>query len=608
MSISLCLLGLFPAAFGATMLMNGLQSRVFPSSMPTSCMAAFNASLDCDSSVQYLYKQHGWVEGGWQESNLTRLCTDSCRSSLQSLRTQVDAACASWSTTADGLAVSASGMVDFYLYKYNVTCLTDGSSFCLLEQDDWTLQALEAKGNDPEYGTNAVDENGTVILPYQDPPPANVEYSVNLGYASLDYWYNRTEPLTDRGWTNTSILEYDEYPLEIQCSTCFLERFKLGFSSQFGEGYDDVTEQVWHNMQQNCKLDEELYVHPNLNETGPWDADRPEIIWTVEAPCDRTTTLSIAPGEMVTCQDLGLAESVPSSSIPSLNYDAKCDIPLSNGTYCLPEPCDIAVIANDTSAPILLQSETYQNITMVQFVSWNPDVDLKNLFMGDTICVGRVEPVSALLSVQTVNMSSPPGGIYTPSSTTVGAAYPTSFTTTASPSAPTATDTIANCGLYYTVQQGDICDDVTLRFSLTLAQLIAMNPSIDEECSNLLYGEHCTVATEGLAYMSCGTGFDYCVAPVHGPVTSTAIPTTTTSDGGGTTTSTTVTAPTETRTGTTETCYEWYIAVAGDSCWLIYTKYGITFAQFRQWNAVIDDECSNLWPDYAYCVSGPKYR
>ncbi|KAL4901141.1 hypothetical protein BDW74DRAFT_181995 [Aspergillus multicolor] len=589
MSIFLCLLGLLPAAFGATMLMNGLQARVFPSSMPTSCMAAFNASLDCDSSVQYLYKQHGWVEGGWQESNLTRLCTDSCRSSLQSLRTQVDAACASWSTTADGLAVSASSMIDFYLYKYNTTCLTDGSSFCLLEQEDWTLQALEAKGSvtwpahinktypdwsyDPDYGTNAVDENGTVILPYQDPPPANVEYSVNLGYASLDYWYNRTDPLPDRGWTNTSILEYDEYPLEIQCSTCFLERFKLGFSSQFGEGYDDVTEQVWHNIRQNCDLDEELYVHPNLNETGPWDSDRAEIIWTVEAPCDRTTILSIPPGEMVTCQDLGLAESVPSSSIPSLNYDAKCDIPLSNGTYCLPEPCAIAVIANDTSAPLLLQSEAYQNITLVQFVSWNPDIDLKNLFLGDTICVG------------------PPGGIYVPSSTTVGAAYPTSFTTTASPSAPTQTDTIANCGLYYTVQEGDICDDVTLRFSLTLAQLIAMNPSIDEACSNLLYG------------------FDYCVAAVNGtsitpPVTSTPTPTTT-SDGGSTMTSTTVSAPTKTRTGTTETCYEWYVAVSGDSCWSIYTAYEITFEQFRQWNEVIDEECSNLWPDYAYCVSGP---
>lgn len=36
---------------------------------------------------------------------------------------------------------------------------------------------------DPENGSNKVDENGTLVLPYQDPPPANVNYSVNLGYA-----------------------------------------------------------------------------------------------------------------------------------------------------------------------------------------------------------------------------------------------------------------------------------------------------------------------------------------------------------------------------------------------------------------------------------------
>lgn len=51
------------------------------------------------------------------------------------------------------------------------------------------------------------------------------------------------------------------------------------------------------------------------------------------------------------------------------------------------------------------------------------------------------------------------------------------------------TGTIPNCGLYYTVQEGEICDDVTIRFSLTFDQFIAMNPSIDSKCSNLLYGE-----------------------------------------------------------------------------------------------------------------------
>lgn len=33
-------------------------------------------------------------------------------------------------------------VVDFYLYKFDLTCLADGDSWCLLEQNDWVLEAL----------------------------------------------------------------------------------------------------------------------------------------------------------------------------------------------------------------------------------------------------------------------------------------------------------------------------------------------------------------------------------------------------------------------------------------------------------------------------------
>lgn len=57
--------------------------------------------------------------------------------------------------------------------------------------------------------------------------------------------------------------------------------------------------------------------------------------------------------------------------------------------YCLPEPFPVTVVAgNDALAPVFLQEEAYQNISIVQFISWNPDTDLKNLFRGEVICVG----------------------------------------------------------------------------------------------------------------------------------------------------------------------------------------------------------------------------
>ena len=48
---------------------------------------------------------------------------------------------------------------------------------------------------------------------------------------ALDYRYHGHGPV--QGSPNSTIgLEYGEYPLEIQCSTCFLERFKLGVQSR----------------------------------------------------------------------------------------------------------------------------------------------------------------------------------------------------------------------------------------------------------------------------------------------------------------------------------------------------------------------------------------
>lgn len=176
----------------------------------------------------------------------------------------------------------------------------------------------------------------------------------------------------------------------------------------------------------------------------------------------------------------------------------------------------------------------------------------------------------------------PPGGSYTPPPTTVTVANPTVYSTTATPAAQTPPGTIANCGNYYTVQAGDECNTVALRFGITFQQLRAMNPSLDETCSNLYLDE------------------SYCVALVEG-TTVTATPTT----GEPPTGATPVPPPGPTQPGATTECKGWYTAVAGDYCYLITTNHGITFEQFRTWNPYLDENCSNLWPDYSYCVAGP---
>lgn len=261
--------------------------------------------------------------------------------------------------------------------------------------------------------------------------------------------------------------------------------------------------------------------------------------------------------------------------------------------------------------------------------------------------LGKSEPprhpysIGSLLPTHALHR--PPGGEYIPPSTTVAPAQPTVYTTIATPTAPVHTDTVPNCGKYYTVIAGDLCDMVAMKFSITVDHFRALNPSLNAECTNLFLG------------------YDYCVGLVNGTTITTAAPTsstttpsapstkqsglvngtniTTAAPTSSTTTpsvpstkqsglvngtnittaaptsSTTTPSPSSTtqflppsgptQSGATTKCRQWYTVQSGDDCWVVQQRFGITFAQIRQWNPSLDESCSNMWLGHSYCVAGP---
>ncbi|KAH8897317.1 LysM-domain-containing protein [Thozetella sp. PMI_491] len=54
--------------------------------------------------------------------------------------------------------------------------------------------------------------------------------------------------------------------------------------------------------------------------------------------------------------------------------------------------------------------------------------------------------------------------------------------------------------------------------------------------------------------------------------------------------------------GSTGSCKQTYTVVSGDSCWAIWTKYGITEAQLRAWNPSLNSACL-IQPGQVLCVS-----
>lgn len=84
-------------------------------------------------------------------------------------------------------------------------------------------QKCYLQSSDDGYWEYATDENGTCIDPFYTSPFIAGEYSGNSpAPAALDFYTERSYAIEDSNYGWPDILERDEYPLEIQCSSCFL--------------------------------------------------------------------------------------------------------------------------------------------------------------------------------------------------------------------------------------------------------------------------------------------------------------------------------------------------------------------------------------------------
>lgn len=116
---------------------------------------------------------------------------------------------------------------------------------------------------------------------------------------------------------------------------------------------------------------------------------------------------------------------------------------------------------------------------------------------------------------------------------------------------------------WYKIVDGDSCPSVEAAFGITHAQFLQWNPAVSQDCSQNFW-----------------LNYDYCV---------------------GISASSTPGAPT--MTGIPCACNMYYTVVDGDSCPSVEAKFGISHAQFLQWNPSISQDCSqNFWLNEAYCV------
>ncbi|ESZ92887.1 hypothetical protein SBOR_6750 [Sclerotinia borealis F-4128] len=318
----------------------------------------------------------------WTTSSLDSLCTTASQTGLAALHFVSQTACPDDTFFIDGNSMSLHDLVDLIDYKWGLICLKDTSTndYCLDVEDSWNITTMVANGAatwpvnpqkcylDSSQGVweHLTDENGTCIEP---------------DWEELDNDDNY-------GWV--SALDFDEYPLEIQCSSCFLQKFKVGYESAWGNTWDEVTEQVWANMQRNCELNEVLTPAHNVSGVIVIDdivSDPPPV--TTDCP----QNISISSSEIYTCQEAVVKFGIPSAGLYNLNNDLDCS-GLTDRTICAPMSCPILVVntgATDfanANVPVSIVASEYTNLTLADFYSYNYFISYDFVVQNHTVCIG----------------------------------------------------------------------------------------------------------------------------------------------------------------------------------------------------------------------------
>ncbi|KAF2012853.1 carbohydrate-binding module family 50 protein [Aaosphaeria arxii CBS 175.79] len=206
-------------------------------------------------------------------------------------------------------------------------------------------------------------------------------------------------------------------------------------------------------------------------------------------------------------------------------------------------------------------------ISHEDFVDWNPSVksDCSGIKIGNSYCVE-------------VNNGLPRPTSIKPTPTLPPSTTKPSSTGSPKPS-PTQDGLIATCNKFYFAIAGDTCNKIVSAQGISLADFLAWNPAVGDDCSGLWAKTY------------------YCVGIPGGGSITTRPPTPSTSSGPS--------KPSPTQDGLIATCNKFYFAVAGDTCNKIVSAHGISLSTFIAWNPAVGDDCSGLWAKTYYCVGIP---
>ncbi|KAF7183838.1 hypothetical protein CNMCM7691_004260 [Aspergillus felis] len=574
-SVLLLLLLALGREIGALQLFNST-----PSGLPSACGEALTANVTCDQLLSApLISNQQYVDN----VTLAAVCTTACSDSLLSFKDDVESACGATEYTFRAASIKPGGdycysainnpnntvqaCSDCFL-QYEAAML--GSSYGLVRVDPGSFSSLLSSCGMPASSYPYTVPTSTVATPTSSTTVTATSTCTGTSYTvqegdSCDSIALANSIATDRFIT--------ENGLDLNCST-----LKVGNEVCLGASC------ALYQVQPNDTCDSILANHTfYLTQLLSWNP-------TIHTTCDNLDTFvgkdicvsppgstewDVTPTTFTTTWNVTFVlQTTLFTSIPSQtaapNYTTSWFVStttIANHTVTgTASASDVVSAYND----LLVYCPITYDDTMS---GWSP-YDLP-----DDCLDGLLEYCSPSINATMPASTSFPASCspaYWDAQVTASSTAPLT-PSTSSVSVPEQTGIPTNCDAYYVVQANDTCAGIVSAFgNFTLTQFYSWNPAVGSSCFNLLIG------------------YAVCIGVSGGP---SATPTTTSTASSS--------IPSPLMPSTVADCTEYYYVVSGDTCASIEAAYGITAAQFAEWNPYIGSGCTNLWLDTYICVAAP---
>ncbi|KAF7304030.1 hypothetical protein MIND_00634300 [Mycena indigotica] len=455
------------------------------------------------------------------------------------------------------------------------------------------------------YRSAVVKSCGTYLIP----GPNNVSYAATLAVDTISgpYAVSCRQDSSTHAFCNTVLDSFGPtppqgilaYPTSELCSSCMLGTLNSTLSNPitfYPDFYSELQSalKICGSAFNSYNVTSPPGSGPLFQSTGPSGGPSGSND-TIDATCALTGRNVTTTNANSTCTTIASQFSVGWYDILANNptiQAVNCTAGVGSGTkLCLPQACTTYTPATNQTCEDIVASankilaSSNQSITTTQLISFNPTLD--------TGCahVSRSWGLSLCIS--------PHGGF--PDVTAVDDGPPPVPTATAivPPPGPTPPGTTSNCGAWYFVQPGDFCTKVALNNSITLDDLIELNPMLNPQCTNLWASTWYCVAAypplvggvppipTGVGSFSMGT----IALPSATPEPPFPYPTGYSP------------APPNVANGTITTgCQSWYTVQSGDNCTSVETLFAIDDGNFTTYNEDLNNPCPKLTVGSAVCV------